>query len=63
MRIAVCDNDEKIQDWMKQTIKRYFQNKNRQSEVFCFGSGEALLKAENHFDVIFKRYGNSSRNT
>lgn len=53
MRIAVCDNDEKIQDWMKQTIKRYFQNKNRQSEVFCFGSGEALLKAENHFDVIF----------
>lgn len=27
MRIAVCDNDEKIQDWMKQTIKRYFQKK------------------------------------
>lgn len=53
MKIAVCDNDKKIQNWMELIVKKYFYNKNQPSEVFCFDSGEALLKAETHFDVIF----------
>ena len=56
IRIALCDDEQKILDEVSQYIKKYADKKNNpNTEVFCFNSSRALKSAlddKNSFDIF-----------
>ena len=56
IRIALCDDEQKILDEVSQYINKYVENKNNQSlEVFAFDSAKALRNAldnDKTFDIF-----------
>ena len=56
IRIALCDDEQKILDEVTQYIKKYAETKNNPGlEVFCFDSARALKSAlddKNAFDIF-----------
>lgn len=56
IRIALCDDEQKILDEVSQYIKKYADKKNNPNlEVFCFNSSRALKSAlddKNSFDIF-----------
>ncbi len=49
MKIAVCDDDRNIREDLEERIRRA----QPESEIFCFESGDELLKSDAGFDIIF----------
>lgn len=49
VRIAVCDDEKNIRDYLSELIGRYAQK----AQVDAFSSGEALLAAQVRYDIIF----------
>ena len=53
IRIAVCDDDMEVTDDVEQCILKYGSENNIDFQIEKYSSGEALLKADLCFDVIF----------
>ena len=49
MRIAVCDDEEKVREVLAEKIKRFCP----EAEILCYASGEKLLLAEKAPDIVF----------
>lgn len=47
VRIAICDDEQPIRDYLGNMIKQYFD-----ADVFMFSRGEDLLKEKTSFDII-----------
>lgn len=45
MRIAICDDEQKILDEVSDHIKVYAEKRNNDTQVFCFNSAKALIGA------------------
>ena len=56
MRIALCDDEQKILDEVSSCINKYVQKRSNQGiEVFCFDSAKALMNAlegDKSFDIF-----------
>lgn len=53
IRIAVCDDEMEVTDDMERCILKYGGENNIDFQIKKYSSGEALLKADQCFDVIF----------
>lgn len=53
LRIAVCDDEMEVTDEVERCILKYGKENNIDFQVDKYSSGEALLKADQCFDVIF----------
>ena len=53
MNIAICDDDKDFRDFLENSLRNYFNEKNILLNIFQFKSGEALLKDELLFDLVF----------
>ena len=50
IKVAICDDEENILEQMKKLLREY---KKENIEVCSYASGEALLEAQDNYDVIF----------
>lgn len=53
IKIAVCDDDNKVRLRLLTIIQQYFDEIDREVWIAMFKSGEELLKAKIRFDIIF----------
>ncbi|MDE7478419.1 MAG: LytTR family DNA-binding domain-containing protein [Lachnospiraceae bacterium] len=59
IRIAVCDDEQYMSDKISMMVSDFFRHKSREhyyeieTEVTQFSSGEALLKSDKTFDIVF----------
>lgn len=54
MRIAICDDDERIRGQLYKLVKSYFETQNLDlPDIVCFANGEAMLKDEGELDILF----------
>lgn len=53
MNIAICDDDKDFRDFLENSLRNYFNEKNILLNIFQFSSGEELLKEELLFDLVF----------
>lgn len=54
MRIAICDDEKKICLFMKETINRFYFDRDEEIHISCFEGGEQLLQAKlSDIDILF----------
>lgn len=58
MRIAICDDEKKIQEFMKNKVKEQYPK----ADIVSFSSGEELLSSHNPIDILFLDIGMKGRN-
>lgn len=56
MQIAICDDEKIFRDSLKEVLIKYKTEKRICLDIFEFESGEALLKTDEVFDVVFMDY-------
>ena len=49
MKIAICDDEAAITEWMAEKIKTIYKN----AEICCYLSGEELLDSQEKIDILF----------
>jgi DNA-binding LytR/AlgR family response regulator len=49
MRIAVCDDEKEVRLLLSGKIRKLYP----EADVFCYGSGEELLRSTEPFDILF----------
>ena len=49
MKIAICDDEAAITEWMAEKVKTIYKN----TEIYCYLSGEELLDSEEKIDILF----------
>lgn len=55
LKLAVCDDDESVCEWLRQKLLHYGETCSETLEVHCYLSESAMLETleENRFDMIF----------
>ncbi|MDE7276244.1 MAG: response regulator, partial [Lachnospiraceae bacterium] len=49
MRIAVCDDEKEVRMILRGKIRKLYP----EADVFCYASGEELLRSTESFDILF----------
>lgn len=52
-KIAICDDDTNIVNYIKNNCISYFEHNNEDVYIDCYKSGEDLLKEKNIYDYLF----------
>ena len=50
--VAICDDEQYFLDDLRKRVERYFSNHNLDTQIFEFGSGEALLSGGQNFNLV-----------
>ena len=58
MRIVICDDEKKIQEFMRYKVKEQYPK----ADIVSFSSGEELLSSHNPIDILFLDIGMNGRN-
>lgn len=53
MKIAICDDEKVYCDYLEETVAFYCKEKQIEFSCLPFGSGEALLRCAQNFDIVF----------
>lgn len=53
LRIAICDDEIKIQEQLKKYIFQYFFQRNKDVEIHCFTAADELLCASCDYQILF----------